>query len=85
LTHRMGGEKCQILGDRAFDPLRFHGGVQMLPRGQRRLLPFDCPISSRCSLAGLRPKKGRADVRPNFNWNARGPVGGMGDRIIANA
>ena len=26
-----------------------------------------------------------ADVRPNFNWNARGPIGGMGYRIIANA
>ncbi|MBR0882098.1 hypothetical protein ABIF65_003899 [Bradyrhizobium japonicum] len=21
-----------------------------------------------------------ADVRPNFNWNARGPIGGMGYR-----
>jgi hypothetical protein len=26
-----------------------------------------------------------ADVRPNFNWSARGPIGGMGYRIIANA
>jgi hypothetical protein len=22
--------------------------------------------------------QGGADVRPNFNWNARGPIGGMG-------
>jgi hypothetical protein len=28
-------------------------------------------------------KKG-ADVRPNFNWNARGPVGGMGYRVVAD-
>ena len=25
-------------------------------------------------------KKG-ADVRPNFNWEAKGPVGGMGYRV----
>ena len=39
-------------------------------------------------LSDLEPrfvcKKG-ADVRPNFNGNARGPIGGMGYRIIANA
>jgi hypothetical protein len=23
-----------------------------------------------------------ADVRPNFDWNARGPVGGMGYRVV---
>jgi hypothetical protein len=28
-------------------------------------------------------KKG-ADVRPNFSWNARGPVGGMGYRVVAD-
>lgn len=27
----------------------------------------------------------RADVRPNISWNARGPIGGMAYRIIADA
>jgi hypothetical protein len=34
-----------------------------------------------CCACGER----RVDVRPNFNWNARGPVGGMGYRTIADA
>jgi hypothetical protein len=29
-----------------------------------------------CAACGKRG----ADVRPNFNWNARGPIGGMGYR-----
>jgi hypothetical protein len=35
----------------------------------------------RCQACGAKG----ADVRPNFNWNARGPIGGMGYRIIADA
>jgi hypothetical protein len=31
-----------------------------------------------CKACGKRG----ADVRPNFNWNARGPVGGMGYRVV---
>ncbi|WP_426433702.1 hypothetical protein [Bradyrhizobium genosp. P] len=23
-----------------------------------------------------------ADVRPNFNWDAKGPIGGMGYRLL---
>jgi hypothetical protein len=34
-----------------------------------------------CTACGKRG----ADVRPNFNWNARGPIGGMGYQIIADA
>jgi hypothetical protein len=26
-----------------------------------------------------------ADVRPNFNWIARGPIGGMGYRAVSSA
>jgi hypothetical protein len=33
-----------------------------------------------CKACGKRG----ADVRLNFNWNAKGPVGGMGYRIIAD-
>ena len=31
-----------------------------------------------CKACGKRG----ADVRPNFNWNARGPGGGMGYRVV---
>ncbi|WP_375787747.1 hypothetical protein ACE10Z_09850 [Bradyrhizobium sp. Pha-3] len=24
-----------------------------------------------------------ADVRPNFNWDAKGPIGGMGYRVLS--
>jgi hypothetical protein len=30
-----------------------------------------------CSACGKRG----ADVRPNFNWNVQGPIGGMGYRV----
>jgi hypothetical protein len=33
-----------------------------------------------CKACGKRG----ADVRPNFNWNARGPVGGMGYRVVVD-
>ena len=33
-----------------------------------------------CKACGKRG----ADVRPDFNWNARGPVGGMGYLMIAD-
>ncbi|WP_245321750.1 hypothetical protein [Bradyrhizobium sp. LTSPM299] len=26
-----------------------------------------------------------ADMRPNFNWNAKGPIGGMGYRVLSSA
>ncbi|MFB9267513.1 hypothetical protein ACFFWD_30950 [Bradyrhizobium erythrophlei] len=26
-----------------------------------------------------------ADVRPNFSWSVRGPVGGMGYRVVSSA
>jgi hypothetical protein len=32
-SHRMRGEKCQIVGDCALDPLGLHVGVMMLPAG----------------------------------------------------
>jgi hypothetical protein len=31
-----------------------------------------------CKACGKRG----ADVRPNFNWNARGPAGGMGYLVV---
>jgi hypothetical protein len=34
-----------------------------------------------CTACGKRG----TDVRPNFNWNVRGPVGGMGYRVVSNA
>jgi hypothetical protein len=34
-----------------------------------------------CQASGHRG----ADVRPNFNWNARGPIGGMGHRAVSSA
>src|SRR5580692_2736096 len=43
----MCSEKCQIVSDCALDPLGLHIGITMLPRGQRRLLPF-ARVSIRC-------------------------------------
>ena len=34
-----------------------------------------------CSACGKRG----ADVRPNFNWEAKGPVGGMGYPAVSSA
>jgi hypothetical protein len=34
-----------------------------------------------CKACGKRG----ADVRPDFNWNAMGPVGGMGYRAVSSA
>ncbi|MBR0934327.1 hypothetical protein [Bradyrhizobium jicamae] len=31
-----------------------------------------------CSACGKRG----ADVRPNFNWDIKGPIGGMGYRVV---
>jgi hypothetical protein len=33
-----------------------------------------------CTACGKRG----AEVRPNFEWNARGAVGGMGYRVVAD-
>ena len=41
--------------------------------------PDDVRLSDlEARFAGKACGKRGADVRPNFNWNARGPVGGMG-------
>jgi len=42
------------------------------------------PLAGR-DLARLGHTHRGADVSPNFNWNARGPVGGgMGYRVVAD-
>ncbi len=38
----------------------------------------DIELRFACKACGRRG----ADVRPNFNWEAKGPVGGMGYRVV---
>src|SRR5258708_35531654 len=70
-THRMRGEKCQIVGDCAFDPLWLHVGVTILAPGQRHLLPFDRrSIPRRRSKLLYECGAPLADHRPVVVWIA---------------
>ena len=49
--------------------------------GQLDVRLSDLEARFACRACGKRG----ADVRPNFNWNARGSVGGMGYRAVSSA
>ena len=86
-THRMSGEKCQIVRDGALDPLLFFAGIIIfVPPGQHRLLPGDrrdiprgserrSPVRSRNSNQNFsrsaRPADGRQTKTSIVWWRSR--------------
>jgi hypothetical protein len=59
-----------------------NGHRQIVPASLKRAKLRHSAFASGCRL--VCGQKG-ADVRPNISWNARGPISGMGYRIIADA